>query len=49
VVQAAMTDVLSEPPNITGMNACTDAALMQAAGTPAPADRSYRRQLSRAG
>ena len=31
-----MTDVLSEPPNITGMNACTDAALMQAAGTPAP-------------
>lgn len=31
-----MTDVLSEPPKIAGMNACTDAALMQAAGTPAP-------------
>jgi acetylornithine deacetylase/succinyl-diaminopimelate desuccinylase-like protein len=33
-VAAAMTDVLGEPPKITGMNGWTDAALMQEAGIP---------------
>jgi acetylornithine deacetylase/succinyl-diaminopimelate desuccinylase-like protein len=31
---AAMTDVLGRPPKTTGLNAWTDAALMQAAGIP---------------
>ncbi len=34
VLVAAMTGVLGSPPLITGMNAWTDAALMQAAGIP---------------
>jgi len=34
VLVAAMTDVLGRPPKITGLNAWTDAALMQAAGIP---------------
>jgi acetylornithine deacetylase len=34
VVVAAMQDVLGHPPRITGMNAWTDAALMQEAGIP---------------
>ena len=34
VVVAAMQDVLGHPPKITGMNAWTDAALMQEAGIP---------------
>ncbi len=34
LVAAAMRDVLGRPPKITGMNAWTDAALMQAAGIP---------------
>ena len=34
VVAAAMTDVLGHAPKVTGMNAWTDAALMQAAGIP---------------
>ena len=34
VVVRAMTSVLGRPPKITGMNAWTDAALMQAAGIP---------------
>lgn len=33
-VVAAMLDVLGRPPKITGLNAWTDAALMQAAGIP---------------
>ena len=31
---ASMTDVLGRPPTVTGLNAWTDAALMQAAGIP---------------
>ena len=34
IVQDSMTSVLGKPPKITGMNAWTDAALMQAAGIP---------------
>lgn len=34
VVVGAMTEVLGGPPEITGMNGWTDAALMQAAGIP---------------
>ncbi len=34
VLVSAMTEVLGRPPEITGLNAWTDAALMQAAGIP---------------
>jgi acetylornithine deacetylase len=34
IVVPAMTDILGRPPVVTGLNAWTDAALMQAAGIP---------------